>query len=181
MARRGRVQLRRIEDKASRQVRFSKRRAGLFKKAFELALLCDAEVALLVFSPAGKLYEYSSSSIEGTYDRYQQFSGARRDLNEGSTSINSDENASIHSRLRDITAWSLQNNADESDANQLEKLEKLLTNALRDTKSKKTSTEGRETGPPLRSAVLMLAKQNGEGSRSRANSSGSRGQEEGSA
>uniref|UniRef100_A0A0E0FY48 MADS-box domain-containing protein n=2 Tax=Oryza TaxID=4527 RepID=A0A0E0FY48_ORYNI len=164
MARRGRVQLRRIEDKASRQVRFSKRRAGLFKKAFELALLCDAEVALLVFSPAGKLYEYSSSSIEGTYDRYQQFAGARRDLNEGSTSINSDENASIHSRLRDISAWSLQNNADESDANQLEKLEKLLTNTLRDTKSKK-----------------MLAKQNGEGSRSRANSSGSRGQEEGSA
>lgn len=155
------MQLRRIEDKASRQVRFSKRRAGLFKKAFELALLCDAEVALLVFSPAGKLYEYSSSSIEDTYDRYQQFAGARRDLNEGSTSINSDENASIHYRLRDITAWSLQNNADESDANQLEKLEKLLTNALRDTKSKK-----------------MLAKQNGEGSRSRANSSGSRGQEE---
>ncbi|EAZ14664.1 hypothetical protein OsJ_04586 [Oryza sativa Japonica Group] len=63
MARRGRVQLRRIEDKASRQVRFSKRRAGLFKKAFELALLCDVEVALLVFSPVGKLYEYSSSSV----------------------------------------------------------------------------------------------------------------------
>ncbi|ONM35037.1 MADS-box transcription factor 51 [Zea mays] len=61
MAPRGRVELRRIEDKASRQVRFSKRRAGLFKKAFELALLCDAEVALLVFSPGGKLYEYSSS------------------------------------------------------------------------------------------------------------------------
>jgi len=61
MARRGRVELRRIEDKASRQVRFSKRRSGLFKKAFELALLCDAEVALLVFSPAGKLYEYSST------------------------------------------------------------------------------------------------------------------------
>ncbi|VAH83835.1 unnamed protein product [Triticum turgidum subsp. durum] len=62
MARRGRVELRRIEDRTSRQVRFSKRRAGLFKKAFELAVLCDAEVALLVFSPAGKLYEYSTSS-----------------------------------------------------------------------------------------------------------------------
>ena len=61
MTRRGRVELRRIEDRTSRQVRFSKRRSGLFKKAFELALLCDAEVALLVFSPAGKLYEYSSS------------------------------------------------------------------------------------------------------------------------
>ncbi|XP_039811903.1 MADS-box protein AGL24-like, partial [Panicum virgatum] len=46
---------------SSRQVRFSKRRAGLFKKAFELSLLCDADVALLVFSPAGKLYEYASA------------------------------------------------------------------------------------------------------------------------
>ncbi|ONM30155.1 MADS-box transcription factor 56 [Zea mays] len=61
MARRGRVELRRIEDRVSRQVRFSKRRSGLFKKAFELSLLCDAEVALIVFSPAGKLYEYAST------------------------------------------------------------------------------------------------------------------------
>jgi hypothetical protein len=33
----------------------------LFKKAFEVSLLCDAEVALLIFSPAGKLYEYASA------------------------------------------------------------------------------------------------------------------------
>ncbi|KAE8810278.1 MADS-box transcription factor TaAGL22 [Hordeum vulgare] len=63
MARRGRVELRRIEDRTSRQVRFSKRRSGLFKKAFELSVLCDAEVALLVFSPAGRLYEYASSRM----------------------------------------------------------------------------------------------------------------------
>ncbi|URD81924.1 SRF-type transcription factor (DNA-binding and dimerization domain) [Musa troglodytarum] len=60
--RRGKVELRRIEDRTSRQVRFSKRRSGLFKKAYELAVLCDAEVGLLVFSPAGKLYEFSSVS-----------------------------------------------------------------------------------------------------------------------
>ncbi|KAM0931402.1 hypothetical protein ACQ4PT_000425 [Festuca glaucescens] len=138
MTRRGRVELRRIEDRTSRQVRFSKRRSGLFKKAFELSLLCDAEVALLVFSPAGKLYEYSSSSIEGTYDRYQQFSGVRRNLSEGDAGSNNDEDpSSIQSRLKDIFSWSLQNNADESDANRLEKLEKLLTAALRNTKSKK--------------------------------------------
>ncbi|XP_062207922.1 MADS-box transcription factor 51-like isoform X2 [Phragmites australis] len=140
MARRGRVQLRRIEDKASRQVRFSKRRAGLFKKAFELALLCDAEVALIVFSPAGKLYEYSSTSIECTYDRYQQFSGARRNVDGGdqNNKDNQDEASSdLQSRLKDIATWSVQNNADESDANELEKLEKLLANALRDTKTKK--------------------------------------------
>ena len=59
---RGRVELRRIEDRTSRQVRFSKRRSGLFKKAHELSVLCDAEVALVVFSPAGRLYEFASPS-----------------------------------------------------------------------------------------------------------------------
>ncbi|RZS20398.1 hypothetical protein BHM03_00052899 [Ensete ventricosum] len=44
------------------RVRFSKRRSGLFNKSFELAVLCDAEVVLLVFSPGGKLYEFSSVS-----------------------------------------------------------------------------------------------------------------------
>lgn len=163
MARRGRVELRRIEDRTSRQVRFSKRRSGLFKKAFELALLCDAEVALLVFSPAGKLYEYSSSSIEGTYDRYQTFAGAGRNVNGGDASSNNDGDPSnIQSRLEEIASWSLQNNADDSDANKLEKLEKLLTDALRNTKSKK-----------------MLAQQNSGASTSASgeNSNGPRGQE----
>ncbi|CAO2196414.1 unnamed protein product, partial [Urochloa humidicola] len=149
MARRGRVELRRIEDKASRQVRFSKRRSGLFKKAFELALLCDAEVALLVFSPAGKLFEYSSTSIEDTYDRYRRFAGTGRNVNEGDQNNNDSQHSAasdLQSRLKEIATWSEQNNANESDANELEKLEKLLTNALRDTKSKK-----------------MLAKQNNGG------------------
>ncbi|OIW06239.1 hypothetical protein TanjilG_32670 [Lupinus angustifolius] len=58
---RGRVILERIENKISRQVTFSKRRSGLMKKAFELSLLCDAEVALIIFSGRGKLYQYSST------------------------------------------------------------------------------------------------------------------------
>ena len=59
---RGPVQLRRIENKINRQVTFSKRRNGLLKKAHEISVLCDAEVALIVFSTKGKLYEYSSHS-----------------------------------------------------------------------------------------------------------------------
>ncbi|KHG09442.1 hypothetical protein F383_11659 [Gossypium arboreum] len=58
---RGKTQMKRIENAASRQVTFSKRRNGLLKKAFELSVLCDAEVALIIFSPRGKLYEFSSS------------------------------------------------------------------------------------------------------------------------
>lgn len=66
--------MRRIENAASRQVTFSKRRSGLLKKAFELSVLCDAEVALIVFSPRGKLYEFASSSVQKTIDRYQRHS-----------------------------------------------------------------------------------------------------------
>ncbi|KAI9181116.1 hypothetical protein LWI28_011604 [Acer negundo] len=67
---RGKTQMRRIENATSRQVTFSKRRNGLLKKAFELSVLCDAEVALIIFSPRGKLYEFASSSLQETIQRY---------------------------------------------------------------------------------------------------------------
>lgn len=57
---RGRVEMKRIENKINRQVTFSKRRKGLLKKAYELSVLCDAEVALIIFSSRGKLYEFGS-------------------------------------------------------------------------------------------------------------------------
>uniref|UniRef100_A0A103XCM2 Transcription factor, K-box n=1 Tax=Cynara cardunculus var. scolymus TaxID=59895 RepID=A0A103XCM2_CYNCS len=67
---RGKTQMRRIENATSRQVTFSKRRNGLLKKAFELSVLCDAQVALIIFSPRGKLCEFASSSMEETIQRY---------------------------------------------------------------------------------------------------------------
>ncbi|KAI3414699.1 uncharacterized protein J3R85_015997 [Psidium guajava] len=69
---RGKTQMKRIENDTSRQVTFSKRRNGLLKKAFELSVLCDAEVALIIFSPRGKLYEFSSSSLSKTIEKYQK-------------------------------------------------------------------------------------------------------------
>lgn len=56
------MQLKRIENKINRQVTFSKRRGGLLKKAHEISVLCDAQVALIVFSTKGKLFEFSSDS-----------------------------------------------------------------------------------------------------------------------
>ncbi|KAK9277130.1 hypothetical protein L1049_006669 [Liquidambar formosana] len=78
---RGRVQLKRIENKINRQVTFSKRRAGLLKKAHEISVLCDAEVALIVFSTKGKLFEYSTDScMEKILERYERYSYAERQL-----------------------------------------------------------------------------------------------------
>ncbi|URD89206.1 hypothetical protein MUK42_27719 [Musa troglodytarum] len=68
---RGKTQLRRIENATSRQVTFSKRRNGLLKKAFELSVLCDAEIALIIFSARGKLYEFATSSMQEILERYR--------------------------------------------------------------------------------------------------------------
>ncbi|XP_027112764.1 MADS-box transcription factor 23-like isoform X1 [Coffea arabica] len=70
---RGKIVIRRIDNSTSRQVTFSKRRNGLLKKAKELAILCDAEVGVIIFSGTGKLYDYAStSSMKSIIERYNR-------------------------------------------------------------------------------------------------------------
>ncbi|CAN1332009.1 MADS-box protein JOINTLESS [Linum perenne] len=71
---REKIKIRKIDNLTARQVTFSKRRRGLIKKAEELGILCDAEVALIIFSATGKLFDYSSSSMKGTLARYSMHS-----------------------------------------------------------------------------------------------------------
>ncbi|KAI3895405.1 hypothetical protein MKX03_032618 [Papaver bracteatum] len=72
MGKRGRVQLKRIENKNNGQVSFSKRKPSLIKKANDIYVLCDAEVALIVFSPKGELFEYPTDAwyVLGTLSTY---------------------------------------------------------------------------------------------------------------
>nr|XP_011461175.1 PREDICTED: agamous-like MADS-box protein AGL11 isoform X3 [Fragaria vesca subsp. vesca] len=81
---RGKIEIKRIENTTNRQVTFCKRRNGLLKKAYELSILCEAEVALIVFSSRGRLYEYSNNnSIRNTIERYKKASSD----NSGATTI----------------------------------------------------------------------------------------------
>ncbi|RYR41198.1 hypothetical protein Ahy_A08g037589 [Arachis hypogaea] len=74
---RGKIQIKRIENTTNRQVTYSKRRNGLFKKANELTVLCDAKVSIIMFSSTGKLHEYISPSISTKqfFDQYQMTVG----------------------------------------------------------------------------------------------------------
>jgi hypothetical protein len=67
---RQKIEIRRIESDEARQVCFSKRRAGLFKKASELSILCGADVAAVVFSPAGKAFSFGHPSVESVVERF---------------------------------------------------------------------------------------------------------------
>lgn len=48
---------------------FLKRKGGLFKKAHELSVLCNVDVAVVIFGTNRKLYEYSSGNIDDTLSR----------------------------------------------------------------------------------------------------------------
>lgn len=65
---RGKIEMKRIENVTSRQVTFSKRRNGLLKKAYELSVLCDAEVAVIIFSQKGRIHEFSSSEYVSCFN-----------------------------------------------------------------------------------------------------------------
>ncbi|TXG74784.1 hypothetical protein ES288_1Z011600v1 [Gossypium darwinii] len=73
---RGKIEIKKIENLNSRQVMFSKRRNGLLKKAKELSILCDAEVGVIIFSSTGKVYQWSSTSMEHSF-KIQQRNGRR--------------------------------------------------------------------------------------------------------
>ncbi|CAM0913487.1 unnamed protein product [Alopecurus aequalis] len=66
----GKVQMRRIENPAHRQVTFCKRRMCLLKKANELSVLCDVDVGVMVFCPRGKIYELATNgNMQGLIGR----------------------------------------------------------------------------------------------------------------
>ncbi|KAK4352320.1 hypothetical protein RND71_027838 [Anisodus tanguticus] len=73
---REKIKIKKIDNITARQVTFSKRRRGLFKKAEELSVLCDAEVALIIFSATGKLFEFASSSMNNILGKYMLHSAS---------------------------------------------------------------------------------------------------------
>ncbi|KAJ0047719.1 hypothetical protein Pint_16290 [Pistacia integerrima] len=141
---RGRVQLKRIENKINRQVTFSKRRSGLLKKAHEISVLCDAEVALIVFSTKGKLFEYSTDScMERILERYERYSYSERQLqpndisNPGSWTI---EHAKLKARVEILQrnqSHFMGQELDTLSLKELQSLEHQLDSAVKHIRSRK--------------------------------------------
>ncbi|KAM1235306.1 hypothetical protein ACFX13_004868 [Malus domestica] len=99
---RGKIEIKRIENTTNRQVTFCKRRNGLLKKAYELSVLCDAEVALIVFSNRGRLYEYANNSVKGTIERYKKASADSSNtgsVSEASTQYYQQEAAKLRAQI----------------------------------------------------------------------------------
>lgn len=114
------------------------------KKAYELSVLCDAEVALIIFSNHGKLYEFcSSSSMPKTLEKYQRCSYGSLDATQ---SANENQNTyQEYMRLKtrvDILQHSQRNLLGEDlgplSTKELEQLEHQLENSLKQIRSTRT-------------------------------------------
>ncbi|XP_059283805.1 agamous-like MADS-box protein MADS1 [Lycium ferocissimum] len=108
---RGKIEIKRIENTTNRQVTFCKRRNGLLKKAYELSVLCDAEVALIVFSSRGRLYEYANNSVRATIDRYKKHyadSTSTGSVSEANTQYYQQEASKLRRQIRDIQTYNRQ-------------------------------------------------------------------------
>ncbi|CAL9152752.1 unnamed protein product [Musa hybrid cultivar] len=139
---RGKVELKRIENKINRQVSFAKRRCGLLKKAHELSVLCDAEVALIVFSAHGRLFEFcSTSSMLKIIERYQMFRNNAESVPTSSEAQNSyQEYLKMKARI-EYLQHSQSNLLGEElgplSINELERLENQIEVSIKQIRSKK--------------------------------------------
>ncbi|KAL2618583.1 hypothetical protein AAZV13_08G253300 [Glycine max] len=69
---RRKIEIAEVKDPNTRQVTFSKRRSGLFKKANELSILCGVEIAMVVFSIGNKPYSFGHPSVDVVATKFLQ-------------------------------------------------------------------------------------------------------------
>jgi len=70
---RKKIQISRINDERNRQVTFTKRKFGLMKKAYELSVLCECEIALIIFNGSNKLFQYASTDMDKVLLKYTEY------------------------------------------------------------------------------------------------------------
>ncbi|ODQ82139.1 hypothetical protein BABINDRAFT_32918 [Babjeviella inositovora NRRL Y-12698] len=61
---RRKIEIRFIQDKSRRHITFSKRKAGIMKKAYELSVLTGTQVLLLVVSETGLVYTFTTPKLQ---------------------------------------------------------------------------------------------------------------------
>ncbi|XP_064934597.1 MADS-box transcription factor 51-like [Musa acuminata AAA Group] len=160
MARRGRAELRRVEDRTSRPVCFSKRRSGLFKKAYELSVLCDAVVALRVLQRFQfpyvelQMYHLLQSSLEKTVDHYQKFMKAEKYFDKHNEKEQNHEKGFACSegnfKLLEIAERFIETDFAKLNIDGLEQLETDLNDAFKWTTSRKSVGRTRSERTRLR-------------------------------
>ena len=97
---RRKIEITEVKDSNTKQVTFSKRRTGLFKKANELSILCGAEVAIVVFSPGNNPYSFGHPSVDVVADKFLKQEPKSNDVQ--GTSIEVADMDRLNQQLSDV-------------------------------------------------------------------------------
>ncbi|XP_038697722.1 MADS-box protein JOINTLESS-like [Tripterygium wilfordii] len=159
---REKIQIKKIDNATARQVTFSKRRRGLFKKAEELSVLCDADVALIVFSSTGKLFDYSSSSMKEILERHHLHSKNLEKMEQPSLELQLVENSNMSRLSKEVAEKShllRQMRGEELQGlriEDLQQLEKSLETGLRRVIERKGEKIMKEITDLQRKGMLLM-------------------------
>ncbi|KAB2597519.1 MADS-box protein JOINTLESS-like [Pyrus ussuriensis x Pyrus communis] len=159
---REKIQIKKIDNATARQVTFSKRRRGLFKKAEELSVLCDADIALIIFSSTGKLFEYASSSMKEILERHNLHSKNLEKLEQPSLQLQLVENSNYTMLSKEIAAKSHQlrqmrgEEIQGLNLEELQQLEKSLETGLGRVIEKKSEKIMKEIGDLQRNGMQLM-------------------------
>ncbi|XP_055833981.1 MADS-box protein SVP-like isoform X2 [Solanum dulcamara] len=124
---REKIKIKKIDNITARQVTFSKRRRGLFKKAEELSVLCDADVALIIFSATGKLFDFSSTSMKDILGKYKLQSASLEKVDQPSLDLQLENslNMRLSKQVADKTRELRQMRGEELKGLSLEELQQI--------------------------------------------------------
>ncbi|KAL8150857.1 hypothetical protein V2J09_020665 [Rumex salicifolius] len=139
---RGKIEIQRIDNVASRQVTFSKRRKGLMKKAKELSILCDVDVGLIVLSCTGKIHEFASNgNMKELLERYHNAEGNETLLNPTSEAMLWKlEAENLRQQLEELRGNHRQlmgDNLSELNSEEVENLENILDATIKSVRERK--------------------------------------------
>ncbi|XP_057248264.1 agamous-like MADS-box protein AGL62 [Beta vulgaris subsp. vulgaris] len=116
----------RMEKDSNRQVTFSKRRCGLFKKASELCTLCGAEATIIVFSPGRKAFSFGHPSVETIINRFliSSFSSTSDSESEQALAEADQRSASVRDLSLELTLISNQMEIEKKRSEEINEIKK---------------------------------------------------------
>lgn len=122
---RQKIEITRMSNESNRLVTFSKRRSGLFKKASELSTLCGVDIAMIVFSPAKKVFSSGHPSVESIVNRYLARTNPAQNSDPTLQLVEAHRNASVRQLNAQLTETILQLEAEKKRGEELDKMRKF--------------------------------------------------------
>ncbi|KAK8991557.1 hypothetical protein V6N11_062564 [Hibiscus sabdariffa] len=143
---RRKLKIQRLETMKARQATYSKRKTGIVKKAKEISVLCEVDVALLMFSPTDKptLFVGQEKGLSAVLERLSKLPFEEREERRGYTmQLYEEQLGELRERLAEkskiLRDWKDPNNVE--DLAQLNLMEEHLMASLGGIRKKKGNEE----------------------------------------